>query len=554
MPLDPVRYSFAPVGPVVQAADPDFLVRVVRPPAMTVVEEIIGDTDPEVPRTFDESHEEEANELGRWRFSTFDADPWNIALCDLVEFYDRGLLIGGGVVRSKQTEKVDRGSEGKRPVQWAGVRPLGVLEEATVYPTRGLGSTAQDRVWGWFGITYDDSAWGTASYVGPAEGSWPYWPAAVEDFDDTTAQRIWAARRAGNPPLQNFSPEGECLFRDTYTVPDGVSEVEVQLAGDDVIDAFHEGEPLLHSLSDSLDAPFVKARKRRVSVRPGQNLIAVAVANSADVLDEFGANQNPAFFMGAIYAIDGNGNLGDLLWHSTTAMKILEYPPSRPGVTPGLVLLELLGEAQARGCVPWVSPTFTELVDSAGRPWAEVGEIGTKVGYSLWKVCQQLISVYIDSDLTPGTNQWHAWVKDTRGRNSGVVFAPTTDPATSNLQEHTVTETLMRGNVVLSNSQFGWQQHDNSPSGRRIEATLGLGALPSFAEVDRWARAELAEDSQNLVEHDAKILPASDADKPYWSFGIGDRVTIDGSPEVVQSISWRRDRQGVIWWDEDEAG
>lgn len=546
--LAPGLFSFVGIGPVVLlGTDPVWRTVIVRPPAMTEVEEIIPDPNPSVPRTFDESHVEQANELGQFALSTFDTDSLDIELGDLVAFYDRAICIGGGVIRQRRTYKKSKQHEGKQLVNWTGVRPLGVLEEAPIFPARGLGSTAQDRIWGWFGITYDDATWGTATYVGPATGgTFPYWSSEVEDFDDPTAERIWAARRAGNPPLDEFSPEGECLFRATFTVPTGVTEVEVQLAGDDWIEAYYEGEALLDTRADSGEPPHVRVRRARVSVLPGENLLAVAVANSTDIVDEFGADQNPAFFMGAIFAVGSDGALGDLLWHTSTTTSILEYPAYRPGVTPGHVLLEVLAEVQNAGYVNWVVPTFTAEVDSGGVPWVQVGEIGTKVGYSLWKLTQQLVAVYVETDLSPATNEWHVWNQGRRGRHTGIDLDDV-------LQEHTVTETLMRGNVILDYSKFGWQQHSDVPPGaaRRIAATLGLGALPSSSEVDRWATAELDESKENRREDEVVVLHEDDSTKPYWSYSIGDSVTVDGQLLPVQEVSWRRDRQGVIWWDQD---
>jgi hypothetical protein len=553
LPLLPALCSAKPVTPVVLADGPAWKVVVTRRPGFTVAETIIPDTDPETPRTFDESHTEEANELGRFSFSVFDGDGFDIEVGDLVEFYDRGLCIGGGVIRAREVEKVSKSREGKQVVKFAGVRPLGILQEAPVLPSRGLGSIAQDRIWGWVGVTYDDSTWIPATLIVRLDGTSRYWTDALEGFEDRTAYWLWASRRVGNPPLDEWSPFGWCLFRQTFSVPADVSDVEIEWSADAQAELYVEGE--LIGVTDFANGTPTDVRRRQVSVRPGSEvLIAVAAVNNLSPGDEGGAKvTNPGGVVWSVAAVEPDGTR-TVLAHSDASVVMLEYPNGRPGVTPGQVLLEVLAEAQGYGWATGVTATFTDEVDSAGRPWAEVGEIATKVGYDEWKFLSQLVAVYVDTDLTPGTWEWNAWSKGTRGRSSGVELVPSDgDPENGNLQEHTVTETLMRGNDNLTFSQFGWQLHRSGEGGFRVAATLGLGALPSSIEVDRWAQAELAESSVNRVEHDVSILPVGDSDKPYWSYGIGDTILIDGSPEVVQSISWRRDRNGVIWWDEDEA-
>ena len=547
--LGPIRFSFKPVPPILVTDGPEWLVRVVRRPSMEVVEEIIPDVDPEVPRTFDESWEEQANELGRFAFSTFKADGFDIQVGDVVTFYDRGLCIAGGVIRAKETAEVGRQVEGKPSIKWAGVRPLGILQEGPVLPVRGLGSTAQDRTWGWFAPGYDPVGWVAPTEIGRIDGTFRYWTGLFPDFHDQGARWVWASRRAGNPPLDEWSPEGECLALWSYTVPAGVTEVEYELVADAQAELWHEGESLMSTVYATADPDDIQ--RRSVSVLPGEQLVAVACVNDPD--PENDQVQNPGGFAWSVAYVDPATGTRTVLAHSDNSGQMLEYPARRPGVTPGHVLLEVLAEVQAYGWCLGVVPTFTGEVASDGRPWAEVGEIGTKVGYDLWKLTSQLIAVYIDSDLHPATLEWHAWSKDTRGRASGVVFAPTDDPETSNVQEHTTTETLMRGNDLLSFSQFGWQLHRSGNDTFRVAATLGLGALPSSTEVDRWARAELDESSVNRLEHDLEILPTGDSDKPKWAFDIGDTVIIGGEPEKVQQIGGHRDRDGVIWWDEDEA-
>lgn len=562
IPMAAGGFSFTGGEPFIQQdSTPAWRVRVTRPPALTVMLDFTGNADPEVARPFEEIHEEHANELGLFSFSSWLVDNYGVDVGDLVEFYDRGFCIGGGVIRVERTEKLSVALQGKPRVTWTGVRPIGVLEEGTVRAprpgiagvraARGLGSLTRDRTWGWFGVDYDDSSWVPATQIVRLDATSAYWTGLLPDFEDTTAYWVWASRRPTNPALDEWSPEGECLFRQTFTVPANVEEVEVEVAGDAQVTLWYEGEEGMATQYSVADPDEV--RRRRFLVVPGPNLIAVAGVNDPD--PEGDQVQNPGGVIWSVWSVDpATGDRLAVLAHSDSTAVMLEYPASRPGVTPAEALLDVFEELQDLGYFTWVTPTFTRDLDSAGRPWAEVGEIGTKVGFTLWKFVQQMIAVYIDTDLSPATNEWHAWSKDTRGRASGVILeaAPVGgDPELGNLDRHIITRTLKRANVVMSISRFGWHEHSFvSPGVRRIDGTLDLGAVPSEEGVDRYARAELAASDQDRVQHDAGIRPRSDADKPLWSYRVGDTVTIDGEEWTVASIKWRRDRHAQIHWDE----
>lgn len=555
VPLAPVGFGLRPSYPAVLADGPEWLVRVVRPPAMTVVEEIIPDPDAQEGRTFDESHVEQANELGRFAFSTFDVDGFDITHGDLVEFYDRGLCIGGGVIRASETVKLSRSAEGKPYTTWTGTRPLGVLEEGPVLPARGEGSIAQDRIWGWFGVTYEPVGWSTAVHVVRMDGTSQYWTGLLPGFNDQTAYWVWGPRRVGDPPLDEWSPIGTCLFRQTGTVPAEVTEVEIELAADAQAELFFEGESVMTTVH-ATGNPEDVARRRVAVIAESEVLVAIRAINNLSAGDMGGAKfQNPGGVAWSVWALDpGTGERTSVIMHSDSSALLLAYPSALPGVTPGHALLEVLNELQALGFFTWVVPTFTADVDSHGRPWAEVGELGTKVGYSPWKFLSQLIAVYVDTDLTPGTNEWHAWSKGTRGSGRNVTLTPaSSDPETGNLTEHTITRTHARATDIFSFSKYGWQMFSRwDGTSRRVAATVGHGALPSQEAVRRYAEADLDEYGEDRIEHDVAILPVGDSDKPYWAYGIGDTVTIDGDVEPVVEIRWHRDRNGRIHWDQDE--
>lgn len=531
---------------------------------MTLTETLTETTDASDPRTFDHLHTAQTNELGKVEFTTFDVDALDIQLGDLVAFYDDAVCIGGGTLRQKRTTKVSLRSEGKVTNEWFGVRPIGVFEYGAIRPARGLGSIATDRVWGWMGVTFDDTAWGTADEIAiittTVAHHWQYvlgeeyYGSLDPDdsaFKDVAAAWVWDS----SVGTTEFAPTGDCYFRQSFTVPTGVTRVEIELVADAQADLYLEGQREVSTEYIYGDPKPGDIKRQQVDVAEGANLLAVHAVNNPDY--DLDGDHNPAGVAWAVWSIDpATGERDTVLARSDDTVKMLAYPVTPPGVTPGEVLLELLTEFQASGYFTWLDPTFTDALDSAGDAWPEVGEVGTKVGYSMWKLIQQLTTVYIDTDVDPDVvaslQEWNVWGKGNRGSNTAVVFAATSDPDTSNVTEHVVTEVLQRGNQVLHYSRFGWWLESEVFDGLKIDATLGLGALESFRAVQRYAQAELDQTAHNLVEHDISILPTGTGDVPMVDFDIGDRVTIAGGLEQVVELTWRRDRNGVIWWDTDE--
>lgn len=530
-----------------------FRTKVWRPPAMTLVENIVSTDDPNDPRTFDEFHEVQDNELGRFGFSTFDVDGLDIQPGDFVAFYQDEVCLGGGWIRVRHTVRVSRNSEGKVVHQWSGARPISIFESGKIRPARGLGSTALDRAWGWFGISFDYSAFGFATEIASVDNSTHHWQYVLGDdpldpaFEDLTAFFIW-----DSSGTDEFAATGDCYFWDTATVPVGTTEVEIQMVADAQADMYIEGQRQVTTDYIYGDPKPENIKRVRVSVDAGPIRIAVKAVNNPDY--DFDGNHNPAGVAAAIWALDpATGEKGTLLWHTDSSVKILAYPATPPGVTIGEVFLELLDEFQGAGYFPWITATFTTTHDSANQPWAETAEVGTKCGYSMWKLVQQCIEVFVDADVDPDTHEWNVWNKGTRGVDTDVVFEATDDPATSNVTEWIETEVLQVGNQILHYSRQGWWVTSAIFDGLKIDATLGLGALESFPAVQRYAEAQLEQSSQNLVEHDVAIEPTGVGDTPVYAFDIGDRVTIGGELQRVVQMGWRRDENGRIHWDADEA-
>lgn len=71
----------------------------------------------------------------------------------------------------------------------------------------------------------------------------------------------------------------------------------------------------------------------------------------------------------------------------------------------------------------------------------------------------------------------------------------------------------------------------------RIEATLGLGALPSPQEAAKWADSQLDIYGTARDEIAVAVEPASEADTPYLAYRVGDTVGFQALEERVMQMA-----------------
>lgn len=109
-------------------------------------------------------------------------------------------------------------------------------------------------------------------------------------------------------------------------------------------------------------------------------------------------------------------------------------------------------------------------------------------------------------------------------------------------------------NALLIRWANGWREVVAPASvalhGRR-EALLGLGAVGSTGEVDRLGARQLATYADARTEITAEVHPASDGDRPYVAFAVGDTITVpalDGgtAAERVVALTVSVDENGTV--------
>jgi hypothetical protein len=370
---------------------------------------------------------------------------------DIVQFLLDGTVVFGFIVRSRDHTATDPAEAVGQASALSGPGLLAVLDEAVVYPSPGVDSqpVQETRVFSWPAYDYDDAGWGTAAELatvlsgarGPSmptgplldTGSYSYWADTSVDADnwpDPGAWFIWSTTGPGGAPISNpleWAPAGDVYFRRAFTVPDNVialqyhalfdAEGQVYLDGVAMADGDYGGEPNVNVFSGS------------IAVSPGQHVFAARLTNDID--PESDERHNPGGFALTAYAADAAGKAigaGPVV-HTDSSWKMLAYPDSPPGMTPGEALLKVIDEAQARtGGLPGLVTAFTGTVDSDGVPWPVVADIATQVGNDTLAFARELAATYLDVWMDPATMTLHAWVLDGRGDTRPVTLHRPTDP------------------------------------------------------------------------------------------------------------------------------
>lgn len=488
------------------------------------------------------------NDIGSGELTLKNDDP-DLALIqfgDIVRFTRRGYAAFAAVITDDLAVIIDPNEEAGQATVLSGPGHLAIIDEARVYPARGLEQLPVeiDRLFNWAGLDYDDTHWRGATSMGIQSADSLWWmyddgDPMPEDWPYPDAHWIWAAIGT-----QEWAPEGSCYFRQTFTVPEGVPKVRIYFTCDDSGQLYIDGQKV-YDTDNQGNIPEQVRSDVLIDVTPGDHLIAVHGYNVAD--PEGDELHNPAGVLVAVFPVDATGiTTSDTpLTYTDESWKIVEYPPFPPGMTIGEILIVAIEEAQARGSLLGLTPMFTRDIDSDGVPWTETPDVATKVGESYLVFARELIESYCDLWMAPAGLELHAWVPGGRGETRDITYHPptdTTDPLTGNLQSlvhHTV---VSPGDAMLVRWAGGWTERTDPDAvdtyGRR-ETLLSLGAIQSRGEAHRITDRQLGKFSTPRTAIEAGILPIDDTDTPYLAYRPGDSITVPGrtGPAVERVVA-----------------
>jgi hypothetical protein len=348
-----------------------------------------------------------------------DPDLALVSTGDVVRFTLHGWAAFSMLVRDLNRVSIAENEEYAEVTTLSGPGLLAVLDEALVYPARGVGSRpfAEDRLFSWPSPEYNDTAWTPAAVMAINTAPFPpenegWWEST--EFPDPTAAWIW-------DPAYDFhtAPPGECYFRHTFHV-DQACDAIVCATIDNGGELYLDGDLLIGDMGD-----FTNVYKKPTQLSVGPHTLAMRGENPNDPT----VTNNPAAIIATIYEIDSHGIIGPVITNTNMGTWLgLYYPPTKPGMTPGEVLRIVTTEAKARGTLTEVTLAFNDVVDSEGVAWPLVGDIATKIGTDVLTFVRELTATYLDVWMEPAAFRLHAYVADGRGEPRAAVLHPPTDP------------------------------------------------------------------------------------------------------------------------------
>ncbi len=405
---------------------------------------------------------------------------------------------------------------------------LGLLAEAVVLPARGFDSspTEETRPFNWASVDFEDAGWRWATLLGEQQTPSNYWTdLPTETWPDPHAQWIWA-----HTGTQEYAAEGWCYFRATTDAIDATWAM-VYLTADDRANLYIDGQLIVST--DNGNATPTDIRTAMVYLTAGGHTIGVAGYNAAPDPALTPGTHNPG---GVLYTIlpaaaDGTITSDTPIINSNAANKVSEYPPGPPGMTIGEVLTHVLDEAQAYGLLDGWEWSFDEQVDSNGTPWAVTADIATDVGRDLRTfILDELCQTYCDVRAQPGGLVLDAYNFGTMDNTPGVTYrSPTdvTDPTSGNLTALTHQRRAVTATMLMVKWPGGWHMVDATPPGERPKmALLGLGYVPSVAELERIAAQQLVRYADVRTAIVVGVEPRSDTETPGLGVRVGDTVQV----------------------------
>lgn len=549
-------------GPVAFGPHQAEIAGTVHPPLAAYV---VTRTDPagvvvELDQSFTKTLYDQLNEPGSASIKLFNDDP-DLALIgdsDMVRLSIHGQAALTMLVQDIERISVARGEEAEQVTTIGGPGHLAILEEALVYPSRGVSSrpVEEDRLFSWPSFDYDDSAWVGASVIPGGPGGIYHGNPWVHEEEwnliAPTASWIWAHQALDN--WEHPGP-GYCYFRQRLTLDEDAAQLAIYCAADDQARVYFDGQHLI-------DTDFMGGTSGEIynavvlDVSAGEHVIAVEARNGFGPDDPFDADPfhfNPAGVLVSVNPLSTDGTVGSSILTTDGGWVMVEYPPFAPGMTPGEAMRHCIAEAQTRGALVGVTLGFTDEADSDGSPWPLVGDISTKVGTDVLTFFRELSATYIDMWMSPASLTLHAWRRDSRGSVKDVALHSPTDaddPATGNLLVLEHRRSTGNSTSMLTRWNGGWRESAISRPVRK-EALLGLGAAQTAEESDRITSEQLGIYGDPRTAIRAEMEPIDESDTPYLAFRPSDTITapaIDGTPtpERVIAMTVSEDSDGFL--------
>jgi hypothetical protein len=381
---------------------------------------------------------EEVTGVGAGSFSTFAADPKLVRNPSLLDYRNVIKLSCGGVVKSamvlqgKAEVLIDTGEQSAKGVSLTGEGLKTWFRGAVVYPDGNSirATSPQDRVFSWAsprGSWYNSAFWKAPVkieqyHMTAATGRiWNYLPA---DWPDApSAWWVWsqAPTNKTSANKQGSVPPGDVYFRYEFTTPtaDAGANYSIFSAADDTYAVFMDSALVIDGTAVGTHSH--ETDRYDFTLDPGPHVLAVRARNLTNPTGTGG--RGPAGLLLAMFkAGDPNAGTAASLITATggSGWTCQAYPTQEPGWSVGEIMLQLLSEAKSRGVLfpNWITPTFTDLQDSNGLPWANILPFSFSVGSTYADVIDQMEELAVETWINPDTLEFSIY--QTRGLDKSV--------------------------------------------------------------------------------------------------------------------------------------
>ena len=458
------------------------------------------------------------------------------------------------------------GEEAAQRLDVAGRGRSSRLEKAKVYPPKGPLNpvNAQHRLYSFASIDFPNfDGWGSAleiwaaNVVNPMRAQFVEYTSTAGGIEEvvetviTPAPIGWPIDEAYWIWSQDDTFEvGTSYFRREFTL---TSETNVGffVTGDNYYTLYLDGTPIVGELVNM--HCWQEYKRIDMNLPPGTYTLAAICINSEWPSEYL----NPAGFLMAAVRLDNEGKPipaaeGGNIVVSDASWSSLAYPGQEPGWTPGQILIDAIGETQARGVVTGFSYDFTATTDSLGNPWPNVPGFAVAIGGSVMDILNGLVDQgWIDWRVKPGGQVLQMFNQRAIATNSGVTYQATGVLATQNIRSQDFVPQIDVINQYLVKWTYGYFEIEDAASKAEWGVYEGFMTVdaPTLENALQQANAMLVENATPLHAIVCEIDPLGDADTPYWTYGTGENVQVvdaDGNLawKQVQSITVNQNELG----------
>lgn len=464
-------------------------------------------------------------------------------------------VVAAFVITGLEPKYVDSGEFAGLNTVVKGKGLLSQASDAVVRPHGGLKASSPDtRSFNFAspsGSWLQRSAWVNPKVVAKVRAKGNKWGTAPAEWPDfPTAAWIWAPGTplAGLPPIFSGPTGGFCYFRREFTVS-SKGKYSFFVAADGVYEVYVDGQKVSEAKPGKEN--WTKTQRVDFELLAGNHVVAVKV---------FSENWNSGL-IGAIAEVGDSGNKKKARLVSVTnasTWKVLPYPDSNPGWTPGEIMNQLISEAKTRG-IRWarnVKTGYTNKADSYGNLWNRDVDYTFSVGEDYLSVINKLVEGSCDVWMDPSDNTLHMALERgvDRTKPSSVVdvvqlMLGKNLIAASEYEESNIKNTLV---VDTSTGKFSVKDTKSILKYGVIEASLNLSTDARVSKV--IAERILTARSDKTVSANYKIVPTEGA-VPFKDFQVGDWVLAPGGdgPKTrrrVSSIAISEDKgTGAVLYD-----